>query len=52
MGEPVRLDGIHQRVNHVVLPDHILKNLWTPFSGKDFVCHSRCLEKIMTFSSC
>jgi hypothetical protein len=51
MGEPVRLDGIDQRVNHVFLPKDVLKNLGTPFPGKNLVRHGDGLKRNMDISA-
>ena len=51
MGEPVRLDGIDQCVNHVFLPKDVLKNLGTPFPGKNLVRHGDGLKRNMDISA-
>jgi hypothetical protein len=41
MGQPVRLDGIHQGLRNLFLADDILKNLRTPFPGQNFISHMK-----------
>jgi hypothetical protein len=45
MGQPISLDGIHQGLRNVPLPNDVLKNLGPPLSGQNLISH----KKTMTF---